>query len=74
LDETIKLADVIAKNSSLVNVLTKKSVNYAYESLLSGGLIFERQTFVSLLSAKQNVIKEDDSLPLTQNAHEQNGI
>lgn len=45
LDEAIKLAEKISEHSPLIVALCKESVNYAYESSLSQGLKFEKNSF-----------------------------
>ncbi|VDK19164.1 unnamed protein product [Anisakis simplex] len=56
LDETIKLAEKIARNSSLISAIVKESVNNAYETTLQQGLATERKLFHSTFAT--NDIKE----------------
>lgn len=52
LDESVKLADEIAKRSNIVVMMCKESVNKAYELPLSQGLSFERRMFHSTFGLK----------------------
>jgi enoyl-CoA hydratase len=45
LDETVKLAEKIANNSPLINLMAKESVNRAFETTLQEGLLYERRMF-----------------------------
>jgi len=45
IDETIKLAEKIANNSPLINIMAKESVNRAFETTLQEGLLYERRMF-----------------------------
>ncbi|XP_971757.2 enoyl-CoA hydratase, mitochondrial [Tribolium castaneum] len=52
MDETVKLAEKIAKNSHLVNGMCKESVNTAYETTLREGLHFEKRMFHGTFATK----------------------
>jgi enoyl-CoA hydratase/carnithine racemase len=45
LEETIKLAEKIASNSPLINIMAKECVNRAFETSLHEGLQYERRVF-----------------------------
>jgi enoyl-CoA hydratase len=47
LEETLKIAEFIAKKSRPVVFMVKESVNRAYETTLREGVLFERRTFHS---------------------------
>ena len=52
LDEALKVAALIAKKSLPVLMLTKESVNRAFEVSLSEGVRFERRVFHSLFATQ----------------------
>ena len=52
LDEAIRVADAIASNSAPAVMMTKESINRAYETTLAEGLRFERRTFFSLFATE----------------------
>jgi enoyl-CoA hydratase len=45
LDEALKAAEVIAKQSRLATFMVKEAVNRAYETTLAEGIRFERRLF-----------------------------
>ncbi|KAI6191125.1 putative enoyl-CoA hydratase, mitochondrial [Aphelenchoides bicaudatus] len=47
LKETLSMAEKIVKNSQVVNMMAKRAVNYAFNSLLQSGIEYERQIFYS---------------------------
>ncbi|KAI6192291.1 putative enoyl-CoA hydratase, mitochondrial [Aphelenchoides bicaudatus] len=49
-DEAVKLAEKIANNSPLINIMAKESVNRAYETTLQEGLLYERRMFHTTFS------------------------
>jgi enoyl-CoA hydratase len=50
LEETMKAAEEIAAMSLPILMMTKESVNQAYETTLSAGVRFERRLFHSMFS------------------------
>ena len=52
LDEAKKVAGVIAGKSRPIAMMTKESVNAAYETMLSQGIMFERRLFHSMFSTE----------------------
>jgi len=44
-EEAVKLAEKIANNSSLINIMAKEAVNRAFETTLQEGLLYERRMF-----------------------------
>lgn len=52
LEESIKLAEKIANNSHLINILAKECVNAAQEMTLREGLHFEKRIFHSCFATK----------------------
>ena len=50
LEEAKKVARVIAAKSRPIAMMTKESVNAAYETMLSQGIMFERRMFHSMFS------------------------
>ena len=52
LDEAIEAATVIAGMSLPIAIAAKESVNRAYESTLSEGILFERRLFHSLFATE----------------------
>jgi len=49
-DEAVKLAEKIASNSPLINIMAKEAVNRAFETTLQEGLLFERRMFHTTFS------------------------
>jgi hypothetical protein len=49
-DEAVKLAEKIANNSPLINIMAKESVNRAFETTLQEGLLYERRMFHTTFS------------------------
>jgi len=45
IEETVKLAEKISKNSPLINIMAKDAVNRAFETTLQEGLLYERRMF-----------------------------
>ncbi|XP_065159767.1 enoyl-CoA hydratase, mitochondrial [Atheta coriaria] len=54
-DEAIKLAEKIGKNSPLIVALCKEAVNTAYETTLAEGLHFEKRTFHATFATKDRL-------------------
>ncbi|XP_028144688.1 enoyl-CoA hydratase, mitochondrial [Diabrotica virgifera virgifera] len=52
LTETVKLAEKIAGNSQIANIIAKESVNTALETTLKEGLHFEKRMFHALFATK----------------------
>lgn len=52
LDESIKLAEKIANNSHIINIITKECVNRAAETTLKEGLHFEKRMFHGCFATK----------------------
>jgi enoyl-CoA hydratase len=50
LDETIKTAEKVARNSQPIAMIAKEAVNRAFESSLTEGLIFERRMFHAIFA------------------------
>lgn len=52
LPESIKLAEKIANNSHIINILAKECINKAQETTLREGLHFEKRIFHSTFATK----------------------
>lgn len=52
MEETMKAADKIADQSLTTNMMIKETVNQAFETTLSTGLLFERRVFHSLFATE----------------------
>jgi enoyl-CoA hydratase len=52
LDEAIRVADAIASNSAPAVMMTKESINRAYETTLAEGVRFERRAFFALFATE----------------------
>jgi enoyl-CoA hydratase len=50
MDEALKMANTIASMSRPVVMMTKESVNRAYETTLAEGIRFERRVFHSMFA------------------------
>jgi enoyl-CoA hydratase len=50
LDEAMKTAEVVAGMSLPIAMMTKESVNQAYETTLSAGIRFERRVFHAMFA------------------------
>jgi enoyl-CoA hydratase len=52
LEETMKIADLIAAKSTTAAMMTKESVNRAFETTLAEGIRFERRVFHAMFSTE----------------------
>src|SRR5690606_6872474 len=52
LEETMKVADVIAGKSTVIAMMTKESVNRAFETTLAEGIRFERRVFHAMFATE----------------------
>ncbi len=52
LEEALKVADVIAGKSTVIAMMTKESVNRAFETTLAEGIRFERRVFHAMFSTE----------------------
>jgi enoyl-CoA hydratase len=52
LEEALKVADVIADKSTVIAMMTKESVNRAFETTLAEGIRFERRVFHAMFATE----------------------
>ena len=52
IEETLKIADVIADKSTVIAMMTKESVNRAFETTLAEGIRFERRVFHAMFATE----------------------
>jgi enoyl-CoA hydratase len=52
LEEALKVADVIAGKSTVIAMMTKESVNRAFETTLAEGIRFERRVFHAMFATE----------------------
>jgi enoyl-CoA hydratase len=52
LEEALKVADVIAGKSTVISMMTKESVNRAFETTLAEGIRFERRVFHAMFATE----------------------
>ncbi|HET6518748.1 MAG TPA: enoyl-CoA hydratase [Geminicoccaceae bacterium] len=52
IEEALKVADVIAGKSTVIAMMTKESVNRAFETTLAEGIRFERRVFHAMFSTE----------------------
>ena len=55
LDEALKIAAKIASQSQIASLLTKRSINAAFETTLTQGVATERSLFLSLFGTADQI-------------------